>query len=181
MISGVVQLFLNDPIKRYGFIKLNDGIDIFFHYNSGRRPLRAFDGNALKFVKDTNLRDPKKGDKLVLETEVSPKGIRAKIWAFEEDYDAAISDMFSTEMFRSVTNGHPGLTHGIKQSVSVLRLVESQLSIFLQNTPEGKVGADLWQVFQSRQAKNDRDDYTFVTFFEEVLAEAGYPYVRVSR
>jgi len=51
-----------------------------------------------------------------------------------------------------------------------------QVGIFIRNTPGKKKGEELWREFTSRRDRSGApEDYSFVTFMSEVLAEAGHP------
>ena len=68
METGTVKFFNNTPNKLFGFIKSDNGNDVFFHFNNGP------EGNA---------RMPQKGDRLRFDTERSVRGPKAAKWAFE--------------------------------------------------------------------------------------------------
>lgn len=82
-ISGKVKSFNPVENRRFGFIHIN-GEDIFFHQNYGRRY-----SDAYSYEPET--RYPKPGDLLVFEPEETPKGLRAKWWAFETPFVEAQS------------------------------------------------------------------------------------------
>jgi len=60
MEQGTVKWFNNS--KGYGFIKRNNGEDVFVHY-------KAIDGDGYKTLKE--------GDKVEFEVEQGPKGLQA--------------------------------------------------------------------------------------------------------
>ena len=68
MEKGTVKFFNNSPNKLFGFIKSDNGSDVFFHFNNGP---------------EGNTRMPQKGDLLVFDAERSMRGLKAAQWTFE--------------------------------------------------------------------------------------------------
>ena len=186
--KGTVRFFNNNPDKRFGFIEPDVGDDdIFFHHNGARHPQRPIHGFIEPGLISTGgVRFPQQGDRVVYESELSPKGRRAKFWAFEQDYEraklaAGIPSNYAgtpqlLDELNVVAGGILWLGHNIRVAAATLELSDQQTSIFLQNTPSGKKGDELCKEFWRRQADNGGEgEYTFITFVREVMKNAGHP------
>jgi cold shock CspA family protein len=68
METGTVKFFNNSPDKLFGKINADSGKEVFFHFNNGP---------------EGNTRMPLKGDRLVFDAELSQRGPKAAMWAFE--------------------------------------------------------------------------------------------------
>ena len=191
MEYGTVKFFNGAPGKMYGFIVPDiAGRDIFFHYNNGREPQRPIHGFMQPGLIDTGKVElPKKGDRVVYNSEPHPKGPRTKLWAFEaaykraqlahgipsNDVNAPAHQGFTWNELEAVAGGIYGLMQCIPAASTELKLSNEQIGIFLRNTPDGKKGEELWKEFRRRQADKGSDEYTFITFMREVLSAAGHP------
>jgi CspA family cold shock protein len=191
METGTVKFFNSNTDKRFGFITPDvAGRDVFFHHNGVRQPQRSIQGfKEPGLIQTGKVRFPKQGDRIVYESESSPKGPRARLWAFEEDYkraqlvsgipstdvNAPPHDGFTWKELEAVTGGIFGLMQCIPSASKELNLSNQQIGIFLRNTPDRKKGEELWKEFRRRQADKGSDEYTFITFMREVLSEAGHP------
>lgn len=84
--KGVVTFFDSRDNKRYGFIALRSGEEIFFHFNDGR-DLRV-EEDRLKWYLPSgkSLADPKPGDVVVFQVEKGRKGLKAAPWTYERNY-----------------------------------------------------------------------------------------------
>lgn len=86
---GTVKFFDSRRDKRFGFIRLESGEEIFFHYNDGE--FIEAGNNSPKFSGKTtivlnrkvrHLPDPRKGDILVFERDDGRKGPKASPWGY---------------------------------------------------------------------------------------------------
>src|ERR1700688_4319236 len=67
--TGTVKFFDRRQEKRFGFLSLQNGEDIHFHFDNGR--VLIFDSYP-KFVQGATLQEPRKGDNLLF--------LRAESW-----------------------------------------------------------------------------------------------------
>ena len=74
---GTVKFFDNRDNKRFGFITVEGGGEIFFHFNDGENA----EGSKLEV-------EPKKGDTVVFRRKTSGKGPKAAPWGFKGDVPA---------------------------------------------------------------------------------------------
>lgn len=87
MEAGIVKFFDSRDNKRFGFIIVNGGGEIFFHFNDGEN-IKA--GNNKPQFSDGKLKsEPKKGDRIVFERSSGYKGPKAAPWGFADDYERA--------------------------------------------------------------------------------------------
>lgn len=87
MEKGFVKFFDNRDNKRFGFLRLETGEEIFFHFNDGAVPQAGVGQPEL--VEGVLKREPRKYDSVVFERSHGRKGDKASPWAFAEDYDRA--------------------------------------------------------------------------------------------
>lgn len=95
MENGTIKFFDSRNNKRYGFIAVDGGGEIFFHYNDGQN----FDGQnfgvthgdqVVKFVGGRLGAEPKKGDRVMFDIVPGSKGRqKASPWGFENEYERA--------------------------------------------------------------------------------------------
>ena len=185
METGTVKFFDSRDNKRFGFIAVDDGGEIFFHFNDGENIEAS--GDEPRFCGGKLNREPKKGDVIVFGRKFGYKGHKAAPWGFEQDYRRAENKAFEEnvahdetlslkEELDEVIDGLIGLMMGISAAGNQLSLTKEQLGIFVRNTPGKKKGEALWLEFKSRRDRlGAPEDYSFVTFMKEVLAEAGHP------
>lgn len=89
--KGVVKFFDSRDNRRFGFLRLESGEEIFFHFN---------DGMSMRAGKDQpewcdpppgkRLWDPKANDVLVFERKMGKKGPKASPWTHEMLYENAM-------------------------------------------------------------------------------------------
>lgn len=110
MEIGTVKFFDSRDNKRFGFIAVDGGGEIFFHFNDGENIEAS--GDEPRFCGGKLNREPKKGDVVVFERKSGYKGAKAAPWGFERNHrraetesDArqAIGQMM--EVIRSVESG----------------------------------------------------------------------------
>lgn len=87
MQTGSVKFFDNRDNKRFGFIVVNGGGEIFFHYNDGENIEAGTD--TPQFCGGKLNDEPKKGDIIVFERSSGYKGHKAAPWGFATDYKKA--------------------------------------------------------------------------------------------
>ncbi len=85
MESGIVKFFDSRDNKRFGFLRLESGEEIFFHFNDGEN-LEEGDEEP-QFCGGRPGHDPQKGDRLVFERNHGYKGPKAAPWGFAQDYE----------------------------------------------------------------------------------------------
>ncbi len=95
MENGTIKFFDSRNNKRYGFIAVDGGGEIFFHYNDGQN----FDGQnfgvthgdqVVKFVGGRLGAEPKKGDRVMFDIVPGSKGRqKASPWGFADAYTNA--------------------------------------------------------------------------------------------
>ena len=106
MKAGIVKFFDSRPEKRFGFViedKTNN--EIFFHLNDGQK---IYAGKVEpEFDPNRRLdRTPQKGDRLVFNTAMGSKGIKACPWGFEDEFNTAlvvISDCPQPTVYRIIS------------------------------------------------------------------------------
>ena len=102
----VVDWFNPAPEKRFGFVRANDGTNIFFHFSDGRFILA--DGSQPKYADATltrkgkvfHLRDPRGGDTIVINSVRREKGLAAVPWGFKSHYDTAMERIAKRPVYR---------------------------------------------------------------------------------
>lgn len=88
---GKVKFF--NSIKKYGFLSLENGKQLFFHISSGkkisvtRRPLPQF----INPTSDQPLRVPIIGEEIIFEKHNTGKGPSTVYWAYAKTYDKAVN------------------------------------------------------------------------------------------
>lgn len=94
--TGTVKWFNAQEGKRFGFLTLASGEEIFFHFNDGQfiepggnQP--EFSGNPTRVIdgKTRRLADPKPEDKLVFRRSMGSKGDKAAPWGFISQWERA--------------------------------------------------------------------------------------------
>ena len=93
METGSVKFFDSRDNKRFGFLRLESGEEIFFHFNDGEN-IEAGENEPL-FCGGKMKREPKKGDRLVFNRNFGHKGPVAAPWGFTEDYERAKKEVSS--------------------------------------------------------------------------------------
>lgn len=102
MKKGTVKFFDGHPKKRFGFI-IEDGTkkEIFFHLNDGQK-IYAGDTEP-EFCPSRRLdRIPQKGDRIVFNTTMGSKGIKACPWGFEDEFNTSLNIISSRTIYRIV-------------------------------------------------------------------------------
>jgi cold shock CspA family protein len=96
MEQGTVKVFFSAKERRYGFLRLTSGEEIFFHFGDGDiivpgKEAPEFSGKAQIEVKGQvqGLRDPQKDDVIMFERAEGSKGPVARPWGFKSHYDRA--------------------------------------------------------------------------------------------
>lgn len=84
MESGIVKNYMAD--RGFGFIKMEDRKDIFFHVKNGKNVTAGRSEPELSFRNARCAVDPKAGDRLMFELEQGQKGLTANPWCFAEDW-----------------------------------------------------------------------------------------------
>lgn len=115
--TGTVKWFNASEGKRFGFIQLESGEEIFFHFNDGQYIEVTFDdinGARTKFTgkgtrvaegKTRRLRDPKQDEVIVFERTQGPKGDKASPWGYNATWQRGeqfITDKDNQEKFAKV-------------------------------------------------------------------------------
>jgi len=138
MERGTVKFFDSRDNKRFGFIRLESGEEIFFHFNDGEHFTNdgedpVFTGSGERTGKDRQryvLRDPKKGDELVFERGLgSEDRDKACPWGYGNTYDKYVEWLENRPVFRLVketTNRFGEYNHGKKPVVEQETLWEGQ-------------------------------------------------------
>lgn len=92
---GTVKFFDARETKRFGFLRLESGEEIFFHFNDGQFIVAGgsypeFSGKAtiVRDGKTKRLRDPKVDDKLVFRRSMGSKGDKAAPWGYLTQWEA---------------------------------------------------------------------------------------------
>ncbi len=107
MEHGTVKFFDSRDNKRYGFISVEGGEEIFFHFNDGQPFMAIADrdepifggkfGQKLQEIFSIPARDPRPGDKIFFIRCRGRKGYKACPWGFAEDYERAHPNLVSLE------------------------------------------------------------------------------------
>ena len=96
--TGIVKFFDSRDNKRFGFIKLESGEEIFFHFNDGRVATSEVDGWIHWLRPDEVYRSyleyPKIGDRLMFERTQGKKGPKASPWTTEKYYKEASDQLW---------------------------------------------------------------------------------------
>jgi len=85
METGIVKFFDSRDNKRFGFVTVDGGGEIFFHFNDGEN-IEA-DKSEPKFSGGKLKSKPKKGDRIAFERNSGYKGPKAAPWGFADDYE----------------------------------------------------------------------------------------------
>ena len=98
METGTVKFFDSRDNKRYGFIVVDGGGEIFFHFNDGEN----ITTNKTKpsFCAGKVKRDPVKGDRIIFERRPGSKGAKASPWAFAGEGAQIRPTIASAQMYR---------------------------------------------------------------------------------
>lgn len=90
---GVVKFFDNRRDKRFGFLILRGGEELFFHFHAGTEAI--VETGVVTFASKVTrpylkIRDPEPGNRLVFSREIGPGGrVRVGQWAYESNWAAA--------------------------------------------------------------------------------------------
>lgn len=91
---GTVKWFDGMEGKRFGFIVMEDGREIFFHYNGGYYfyvTTLLGRGREIEITRKAEpLPDPKPGDRVVFRIGRGRKGEKAVPWGYESDYQTQL-------------------------------------------------------------------------------------------
>lgn len=93
METGTVKFFDSRKEKRFGFITVDGGGEIFFHFNDGET-IEAAQTSLILTGGKLN-REPQKGDRIHFERTRGGKGFKACPWIFSEDYSRALKELES--------------------------------------------------------------------------------------
>lgn len=93
MKSGVIKNYVAD--RGFGFIKMGDGKDIFFHVKNGKNVTAGRNEPELSWRNARCAVDPKAGDRLMFELAQGQKGLTADPWCFAEDWERAEQEIAS--------------------------------------------------------------------------------------
>ncbi len=96
MPKGPVKFFDSRPERRFGFIRLETGGDLFFHFNDGQIIVPGgsepeFSGKSMttdKQGRQCGLRDPRIGDILVYQRSSGSQGPKAYPWGYQSQWEA---------------------------------------------------------------------------------------------
>lgn len=104
---GTVTFFNPQESKRFGFLRLESGDKIFFHFNDGRLIVPGEDSpvfsGANAFIHKGQrkpLPDPKTGDKIVFRRTEGRKGDKALPWGYEDNWLAAEQKIANRPVYR---------------------------------------------------------------------------------
>lgn len=87
METGTVKFFDSRDNKRFGFIRKDNGEEVFFHFNDGQC---IVPGNFEPgFEEGRVTREPRKGDVVVFNEKSARKGNKASPWSYADDYEQA--------------------------------------------------------------------------------------------
>ncbi|MCJ7793288.1 MAG: cold shock domain-containing protein [Candidatus Marinimicrobia bacterium] len=112
--TGVVKFFDGRDNKRYGFLRLDSGEEIFFHFNDGMS-IKA--GKCAPEwcdpPKGKRLWDPQANDLLVFERSEGNRGPKASPWTHWRLYDRVLKEIANRPIYRvieqtSTTGSEPG-------------------------------------------------------------------------
>ena len=153
---GIVKFFDSRAEKRFGFILLPSGEEVFFHFNDGAPVEVGVDGPTI----NTRLRnrEPNKGDALLFERSKNRKGAKAAPWCFAEDWELAEQEIATRQVFRLVRQSGGFRLHRNPvvvwegHNLEVLRQMFGRIQLGLRHLP----GTDEWEEY----------------WFEEKVAEA---------
>jgi hypothetical protein len=105
--QGVVKFFDAREGKRFGFLKLENGNDLFFHFNDGQvivdgKKAPEFSGSAVIEVngKTRGLRDPRPDDILLFEPIYGNKGPKASPWGYLSHWTRAEEIIAARPVYR---------------------------------------------------------------------------------
>lgn len=94
--TGIVKFFDGRDNKRFGFIVLESGEEIFFHYNDGMIAA-AGESCLVWYTPNRNSRTaldyPKSGERLYFQRAKGSKGPKASPWTSEKYYKEALEDL----------------------------------------------------------------------------------------
>ena len=90
METGIVKFFDSRDNKRFGFISVDGGREIFFHFNDGENV--EVRGGEPRFCGGKLRREPRKGDELCFERKPGYNGPKAAPWCFMVDLAEAEAD-----------------------------------------------------------------------------------------
>lgn len=93
MKSGTVKNYNAD--RGFGFIKIEDGKDVFFHIKNGKYVNAGKSKPELSFRNTKCTPDPKAGDRLMFEVIQGQKGLVADPWCLAEDWKRAEQEIAS--------------------------------------------------------------------------------------
>lgn len=94
---GVIKFFDSRKEKRFGFILLPSGDEIFFHFNEGRAVKVGLETPSLMAAP---AREPAKGDILLFERSKNRKGDKAAPWCFASDWKRAEQEIARRTVYR---------------------------------------------------------------------------------
>lgn len=95
---GKVKFFDSRDEKRFGFLLLPSGEEVFFHFNDGG-PVEAGPTQPL-FRTQLRPREPRKGDTLVFLRSSNRKGPKAAPWGFVDEYEQAEKEIDARPVYR---------------------------------------------------------------------------------
>jgi len=99
--KGAVKFFDSRDNKRFGFIRLESGEEIFFHFNDGRNMEAGKDRPEwCDPPRGKRLWDPKANDVLVFERTIGNQGPKASPWTHEQLYLRAMKVINSRPRYR---------------------------------------------------------------------------------
>lgn len=92
--TGVVKWFDSRETKRFGFLKLESGEEIFFHFNDGRHSevrdgqVQLSEGATIVYQgKTRRLRQPKPDDVILFTRSWGSRGFKAAPWGYKASWE----------------------------------------------------------------------------------------------
>lgn len=88
---GKVTFF--NPVKKYGFIELENGKQVFFHISTGKK-IKVTQKSDPQFVdptQDTPIVIPKLKQEIIFMKHTTSKGPSTVYWAYAKTYDKAVN------------------------------------------------------------------------------------------
>jgi cold shock CspA family protein len=107
--KGTVKFFDARDNKRFGFLTLEDGKEIFFHFNDGQYIVAGnaspeFSRKDPMFPDDDEIiiSEPKQGDTIIFQRSQSRKGDKASPWGYYTEWEKSAEYITQQPIYRVV-------------------------------------------------------------------------------